>query len=265
MSAFARTIVPLLLMLALVAGAFAVAPLNPLLPPNPPLDGRFANIMLVVTETGNNYALALICSIMLLIVVGRPGVPSSRRVFELCSLGLALLLAVGAGGLANETVLKPHFSVPRPNIVALSTTPPTVPFLRISAAEFYACLSPSQRRNYLEHVLKTLPPRGVPMSPQIRRHWVKTVGYSFPSGHAFAAYAIATFFFLLGARFLVGWRLGVCYLALPWAVLVAYSRTVLRVHTPTDVLAGAVLGVGVATLAYVVWRACAHFLVRSPG
>ena len=114
-------------MLALVAGAFAVAPLNPLLPPNPPLDGRFANIMLVVTETGNNYALALICSIMLLIVVGRPGVPSSRRVFELCSLGLALLLAVGAGGLANEAVLKPHFSVPRPNIVALSTTPPTIP------------------------------------------------------------------------------------------------------------------------------------------
>lgn len=62
--------------------------------------------------------------------------------------------------------------------------------------------------------------------------------FSFPSGHTSAAFMMAT---LLG-----------CYLPLlmavlyGWAALVGFSRVVLGVHFPTDILVGAVLGVGTA-------------------
>ncbi len=62
---------------------------------------------------------------------------------------------------------------------------------------------------------------------------------SFPSGHASRAFALATF---LGLRF--RWRTGGA--AMAFAVLVGLSRVYLGVHWPSDVLAGALLGVGLA-------------------
>lgn len=62
--------------------------------------------------------------------------------------------------------------------------------------------------------------------------------FSFPSGHTSAAFMMAT---LLG-----------CYLPslaavlYGWAALVGFSRVVLGVHFPTDILMGALLGVGTA-------------------
>jgi undecaprenyl-diphosphatase len=62
---------------------------------------------------------------------------------------------------------------------------------------------------------------------------------SFPSGHASRAFALAAF---VGLRF--RWRAG--SLAFAFAVLVGLSRIYLGVHWPSDVLAGALLGVGLA-------------------
>jgi len=62
---------------------------------------------------------------------------------------------------------------------------------------------------------------------------------SFPSGHASRAFALAAF---VGLRF--RWRAGSA--ASAFAVLVGLSRIYLGVHWPSDVLAGALLGVGLA-------------------
>lgn len=59
--------------------------------------------------------------------------------------------------------------------------------------------------------------------------------YSFPSGHAGSAFAVAT------ALCFWNRRAGVCALIL--AALIAFSRLYLYVHYPSDVLAGLLIGV----------------------
>ncbi len=68
---------------------------------------------------------------------------------------------------------------------------------------------------------------------------------SFPSGHTLACFEAATVLFVYNKRFGIP--------ALILAVLVAFSRLYLYVHYPTDVLAGAVLGIvfGIAACAIV--------------
>lgn len=60
-------------------------------------------------------------------------------------------------------------------------------------------------------------------------------GFSFPSGHTGASFAAAS------ALFFNRKRLGI--LALILAALIGFSRLYLYVHYPTDVLAGALLGI----------------------
>jgi undecaprenyl-diphosphatase len=59
-------------------------------------------------------------------------------------------------------------------------------------------------------------------------------GYSFPSGHAAGSFAFATFVSLTAPK--------LAPVAMPLAVMIAWSRCVLGVHYPSDVLAGALFG-----------------------
>lgn len=65
-------------------------------------------------------------------------------------------------------------------------------------------------------------------------------GYSFPSGHTLSSFGAATFGYLTNPR----WGRA----ALVLAFLIGISRLYLYVHYPSDVLAGAVIGAGLALL-----------------
>ncbi len=65
---------------------------------------------------------------------------------------------------------------------------------------------------------------------------------SFPSGHTLTSFAAAT------SLFLAERELGSAALVL--AALIAFSRIYLYVHYPSDVLAGAVLGMGLGYMGY---------------
>ncbi|ACU93975.1 PAP2 superfamily protein [Cryptobacterium curtum DSM 15641] len=73
-------------------------------------------------------------------------------------------------------------------------------------------------------------------------------GFSFPSGHSGASFAAATIFFLSPARRLA--KVAVAILA----IIIAFSRLYLFVHNPTDVLAGALLGIVCACVVVVAYR-----------
>jgi undecaprenyl-diphosphatase len=69
--------------------------------------------------------------------------------------------------------------------------------------------------------------------------------FSFPSGHAATAFAGATVLTALGSRFAV--------LLFLLAAGIAWSRVYVGVHYPLDVIAGGLLGIGVA-LVLLRWR-----------
>lgn len=68
--------------------------------------------------------------------------------------------------------------------------------------------------------------------------------YSFPSGHTTGAFALATSLSLAYPR----WE--VIAPSMLYAALVGYSRMYVGVHYPTDVFAGAVVGVGVSYIVF---------------
>ncbi len=65
-------------------------------------------------------------------------------------------------------------------------------------------------------------------------------GYSFPSGHALSSFAAAAAVF----RYHKKWGTAALFIA----AFIAFSRLALFVHYPTDVLAGALLGVSLSWL-----------------
>ena len=66
--------------------------------------------------------------------------------------------------------------------------------------------------------------------------------YSFPSGHTLSSVIGATVLTKTNRKF--GWA------AIPMAAVIAFSRLYLFVHYPSDILAGAVLGVVIGLAAY---------------
>ncbi len=66
--------------------------------------------------------------------------------------------------------------------------------------------------------------------------------YSFPSGHTLSSAACATVLTLENRKF--------AYVAIPMAVLIAFSRLYLYVHFPTDVIGGALIGIAIGYTAF---------------
>ncbi|MBM79822.1 MAG: hypothetical protein CMJ78_04425 [Planctomycetaceae bacterium] len=223
---------------AVLLGAFAL--------PRFELDGRVATVAYWLSASGGRLGLPVMVFLILPVVIGRPGLTGNRRRRETRTIVGILLLILGATAFINERITKPAFAHPRPNIVELAE----IGVLDMPAKDFYETQTKHERRQYLSSVL-TKDFQHFPMSDRVRVEWAYETGFSFPSGHAFASMLFATFCVAMGMNYTTGPRRLVLYSLAGWAILVCYSRPVMRVHTPTDINCGGLLGVFMGTIAFV--------------
>ncbi len=212
-----------------------------------------APISLSVSATGSMEGALLLALALALVHIARPGNDAVRGIRECFVLAVALGLFLGGGAAFNGQILKPWIAAPRPNIEMLARFPSTEsPVLRMSAEDFYGLGGRGVRQAHLNEVLNSPEMHAVLKLPSgLRAHWIRETNYSLPSTHAFTAMFVATFFLLLGSASAAGWRRVLSYCLPLWAVLVCYSRPLLWVHRPADVLIGGLLGIALASAAFV--------------
>lgn len=219
--------------------------------PEIPLDGSLAEVIVRVADSATWGQLPFLCIAALMLLNSRPGPSMRRRAIEAVTIIVVMLGVIGGNALLNEFVIKPTFHVPRPNIVALAedgALGPAVP----DGPAFYELGDKQDRRDYLSPRLAELEQPA--LAPAVREHWLDETGYSFPSGHSTASMTFASLMVALGMCWLGGWRQGVTS-ALPiWALCVVYSRPLLQVHTATDVSVGALVGICLGLLSFLLIR-----------
>ena len=242
----AKTLACMIVAVAFLAGAYLL--------PRIPLDGGLALVAYGLTEMAGKYGATVLVVLLTLVVVSRGGLSRRQRIRE--SVALAVVLTLTNGGMAyfNEHILKPLLAMPRPALLEMLEDG------RIDleqAEHFYNIGDKLERSRYLAD---RLPPGTPGMHDVVRLHWIQETGHSFPSGHSLSALTIATFFLAWGLACLSGWRWRLMQLLPIWAVLAAYSRVFLRVHSPTDILVGGCEGVIVGLLGYALCR----FLLYEP-
>jgi phosphatidylglycerophosphatase B len=213
------------------------------------LDGPLAAVAWWLSLSGSKYGLPVVITALLVLFATRPGGLLMARLRETLVLALGLGVLVGGSAWLNEHVVKPAVAAPRPDILLLAADGR----LGMSPMAFYALGDKAARSRYLEQVLVDVPVvQG--LSPAVLDHWIKETGYSFPSGHSLSSMLVATAFLALALLMLPGSRRRWVYLLALWAPAVCYSRAILRVHAPLDIVSGAVVGMLLGVLTFFVLR-----------
>lgn len=84
--------------------------------------------------------------------------------------------------------------------------------------------------------------------------------FSFPSNHATNHFGLALFLALTFRRY--RWLVVALFL---WAAMVAFSQVYVGIHYPLDIAAGALLGSGLGSIVFILYRLAAHRVDQAAG
>ncbi|MBL4914946.1 phosphatase PAP2 family protein [Shewanella schlegeliana] len=195
------------------------------------LDSNLAQALYWLTSTGTApYGIAT--GILILIVC-------YRRLTKQQFMQLVLAVSISmAATLSLNHFLKPYFAEPRPNATLLEQE------YLLNTQDFYQ-QSKADKREQLGRAINQLEVArpDLSLSPQIKRHWQHEVGYAFPSGHTLFAVTLAlavSFYLLLAGQVILP------ILLMGWAITMGFSRMLLGMHWPQDVLASTAIGGSIA-------------------
>lgn len=191
------------------------------------LDSYLAQALYWLTSTGTA-PYGIITGILILVAC-------YRRLTKQQFMQLVLAVSISmAATLSLNHFLKPYFAEARPNAMLLEQE------YLLNTQEFYQHSKADKRErigsaiNQLEMARPDLS-----LSPQIKRHWQHEVGYAFPSGHTLFAVTLAlavSFYLLIAGQVIMPLML------IGWAIAMGFSRMLLGMHWPQDVLASTAIG-----------------------
>jgi len=202
------------------------------------LDTALSSVLLGLTGTGGVTGATLLGLTATVLLALRPRRSLRRILHEVLVHVVVLGTLLSGAALANEYALKPAVAIPRPNIAHLAKSGA----LGLTVEDFYTTMDKDERRHHLDRLLNDPDFEAVALTPGVRDHWIHEVGYSFPSGHTITATVLATYFVVLGVLSAATTRRRILHILPVWAVLVAWSRVLLGVHRPEDVVWGGLLG-----------------------
>lgn len=250
-----RAGLPLIVTCCLVSLTFFIPLIDPTTPPYFDLSRPFAQLAYWLSFSGGTLGAPWIILLLVILLVTRIELSAFQKWKTASIIVIVVAVFVGGGAAINEHIIKPQLKLPRPNIEWLAGDKGSG-LLEMTSQEFYALGDKAIRSTVLANVIVDKPKE---LSARVRAHWIEETGYSFPSGHAFTALFIATFFLLLVSSLLSSKRCRVFYALLPWALAVCYSRPILRVHTPLDITVGCLQGL---VLGIIAWGVASWFIAR---
>jgi len=205
------------------------------------LSGWSVWLICSVTQSGSAHWVFIPLIIFLLVLLTDPLVAWPVRWRQVLRLFLALVVALPAFALVNERWVKPTWNVPRPAHRALADAgyiADLQSFYGLAPADRHRALAPLEDPAVARQAAQRLH-----IDPRILAQWVHEVSSTFPSGHAWNAFLALSFFILVTARRPTRRATLLSVVVVAWACGVAWSRVLLSVHRPVDVIAGATLGI----------------------
>ncbi len=244
----ARALLPMLFAAALVGLSFLIPSSQ-----NSSLLGNFEGadkVAVFLSDSAKVFGISIITLVLVVVLGTRKRLSVQYRLKEAITIVGAVIVFAGGGAMLNEHYIKPHFDSPRPNIEWLAQQPTGIES-GFTVKSYYAKKSGDDRSRFMKKALFAV---GTDVSSIVGEHWVTEPGYSFPSGHAYASFFLATFFLFFATTFVSSTRQSLFFLLVPWAIAVSLSRVILNVHRPMDVTVGAVQGLVVGIIAWLFVR-----------
>ncbi|MCG8581642.1 MAG: phosphatase PAP2 family protein [Bacteroidales bacterium] len=204
-------------------------------------DGWAASFWLFISDSGGTLGVPLI-TIVFCVLVSWHNKGWKRKMLSIIFSLIAFSIVLGVVARLNEYFIKEQLKVQRPNIQFLSEEK------GFDSHAFYAYESKEERQRYLMHFLRVESGQitfdGEALHVKVLEHWGQETGYSFPSGHSFNAFLMATVMSYIILFVYTDFRRRRFFI-LPfiWATLVALSRVILGVHSPLDITCGAAMGI----------------------
>ncbi len=202
--------------------------------------GKLASLAYTITESGGKVGTVAIILATSFAYTIRVEVWQHKLTTFFKSV-VALSVFIGAWAFINEHLTKPLLKEVRPSHAYLLEQT----HLTTKLDSLYA-LTKEQRMLYFHNLVQQTQQQFSTIDKKVLAHWVEEAGYSFPSGHSFNAFLLATImaFSLSHAtnKKLHAWY----WVPFVWAALVALSRVALGAHHPIDVTVGSFMGFAVA-------------------
>nr|WP_321450635.1 phosphatase PAP2 family protein [uncultured Carboxylicivirga sp.] len=206
-----------------------------------------ADLWLFISNTGGTFGVPIITLCFCLLISIQYKGWAKKMLFLTLSL-LAFSAILGGFAQINEYFIKEKLRIQRPNIIYLHKEK------GFDSDAFYNLPNKTERRKYLKKKLEKVGAENItfnnkPLHPDVLDHWLHETGFSFPSGHSVNAFLMATLMaYILLFTYEDYKRRTFFIIPFIWATLVAISRVILGVHSPTDISAGALMGSIVAYL-----------------